>query len=71
MTQENKTLETPKNRVVLEKTELSVKITKLENFLKSKEFKALKTHSRTLLKKQLKVMKKYKEILSDRLLFWN
>lgn len=72
MQQETERLtETPKGRVIIEKTELSVKIAKLENFLKSAEYKALKKRSRKLLKRQVKTMIKYKEILSERLLFWD
>lgn len=72
MQQETERLtETPKGRVIIEKTELSAKIAKLENFLKSAECKVLKKRSRKLLKRQLKAMIKYKEILSERLLFWD
>ena len=54
-------------RLLEEKEELFTRLTKLETFLFSKEFKNLSEENKLLLKKQDKVMTEYLEILIDRI----
>jgi hypothetical protein len=65
-----KLVETPKQRVQLEFTELSDKLTKLEAFMDSERFDTLALDQRQLLLDQKLYMRNYRSVLNNRLNTW-
>lgn len=59
-----------KQEVKNELAELEQKIENLSNFIKDGRPKGIKRKQYSLLKKQLKVMRKYAQILHNRILVW-
>lgn len=60
-------MDTYRTRMIAEKEELDVRISKLTNFIGSGSYHALERHDQYLLRRQLLVMNEYSEILNQRL----
>lgn len=61
---------TERQEVKVELSDLETKIENLSNFIKNGRPKGIKRKQYSLLKKQLKVMRKYAQILHNRVLVW-